>query len=121
MTATAVQEKKRWPDTVPTEADIDVVSESLGEATNAVECFKNHLQTYVDKLQVLSDDAPLTVDVAPTIEDIGRLWIAVSEMIECDLSMLQRELGKSLELVGDLKMFHREAQCYADVHAENAA
>ena len=98
----------RQPDTIPTADELAVIEASMGKALNDVERFVFQLRAYNAKMEDRDPDTTEFKEIAPTFEDIGRLWAALREL-DTDIECLGLHLTEATRMVEAFPCYHREA------------
>src|SRR5690349_9647124 len=99
--ATPLRELPTVPDTLPTPAEIEAVEKSIGRALNDFEMLVAQLRRFNERVDAVADrmDQAELRTVAPHYEQIGRLWVFLSETKEYDLAAFGREVDEALKIV----------------------
>jgi hypothetical protein len=106
--AVATAAAKRWPDTIPTADELAGIEASMGKAIGDVEELVFQLRAYNAKMEDRNPGTAAFQEIAPTFEDIGRVWAALTEL-ETDIEVLGQQFAEAIKLVSAYPCYHREA------------
>jgi hypothetical protein len=87
---------------LPTEAEFDAIDAALSKAYNLIEAVASRVAG-VAEIEHVSDPPPYTV----TLEQIGRVAVLASDLLDLDIPQLQREAERMRDTIGPLDTIRR--------------